>query len=619
MMKKKWLSVLSLGLLAVLFVLLVFINNQLLSKYRIDLTEDKVFSLSEGTRNVLTSLDEPVTLYFFYSDSATTGMTKMRNYAARVESLLREYAQASGGKVQLQIVDPVPFSENEDKANQFGLTGAALGNVGEQIYFGLAGTNLLDDQFTIPFFDPKNEQFLEYEISKLIYRLSNPDTLTLALVTDLPVAGGQDPLTGRYTGPMVFYQQLAQLYNIRIVNSTADGLPEDTDVVLLAHPQALSDGLLYAIDQFAMHNGRILAFIDPHYEGNALSSLQQVGANASSFPLLKAWGIKADLTNIVLDAQLAFDLRNENGAIVKHFGILGLTAAQLDRNDVITANLDSVNGASFGALETVKKAGMSMHTLIRSSVNSGLTNADNYAQTLNPVALHRGFGGNTETYTVAARYRGKARSYFSAPKDPAKAATYEGQTDNLNLVLVADADMLSDRYWVQQTAFFGDTVFTPFANNGDFIVNAIENLTGSDALISIRSRGTYVRPFERVKALETAAEGKYREKEEQLQEELIQTEQKLRELQGQQGQGGTIVFTGQQQEAIDKYIARRVEIRRELREVRYQLDREIDRLGDKLKIVNIALAPAVLTGLLWLLAFIFKRRAGKAYRTETQS
>ncbi len=619
MMKKKWLSVLSLGLLAVLFVLLVFINNQLLSKYRIDLTEDKVFSLSEGTRNVLTSLDEPVTLYFFYSDSATTGMTKMRNYAARVESLLREYAQASGGKVQLQIVDPVPFSENEDKASQFGLTGAALGNAGEQIYFGLAGTNLLDDQFTIPFFDPKNEQFLEYEISKLIYRLSNPDTLTLALVTDLPVAGGQDPLTGRYTGPMVFYQQLAQLYNIRIVNSTADGLPEDTDVVLLAHPQALSDGLLYAIDQFAMHNGRILAFIDPHYEGNALSSLQQVGANASSFPLLKAWGIKADLTNIVLDAQLAFDLRNENGAIVKHFGILGLTAAQLDRNDVITANLDSVNGASFGALETVKKAGMSMHTLIRSSVNSGLTNADNYAQTLNPVALHRGFGGNTETYTVAARYRGKARSYFSAPKDPAKAATYEGQTDNLNLVLVADADMLSDRYWVQQTAFFGDTVFTPFANNGDFIVNAIENLTGSDALISIRSRGTYVRPFERVKALETAAEGKYREQEEQLQEELIQTEQKLRELQGQQGQGGTIVFTGQQQEAIDKYIARRVEIRRELREVRYQLDREIDRLGDKLKIVNIALAPAVLTGLLWLLAFIFKRRAGKAYRTETQS
>ncbi|MBT81872.1 MAG: ABC transporter [Alteromonadaceae bacterium] len=618
-MKKKWLSVLSLGLLAVLFVLLVFINNQLLSKYRIDLTEDKVFSLSEGTRNVLTSLDEPVTLYFFYSDSATTGMTKMRNYAARVESLLREYAQASGGKVQLQIVDPVPFSENEDKASQFGLTGAALGNAGEQIYFGLAGTNLLDDQFTIPFFDPKNEQFLEYEISKLIYRLSNPDTLTLALVTDLPVAGGQDPLTGRYTGPMVFYQQLAQLYNIRIVNSTADGLPEDTDVVLLAHPQALSDGLLYAIDQFAMHNGRILAFIDPHYEGNALSSLQQVGANASSFPLLKAWGIKADLTNIVLDAQLAFDLRNENGAIVKHFGILGLTAAQLDRNDVITANLDSVNGASFGALETVKKAGMSMHTLIRSSVNSGLTNADNYAQTLNPVALHRGFGGNTETYTVAARYRGKARSYFSAPKDPAKAATYEGQTDNLNLVLVADADMLSDRYWVQQTAFFGDTVFTPFANNGDFIVNAIENLTGSDALISIRSRGTYVRPFERVKALETAAEGKYREQEEQLQEELIQTEQKLRELQGQQGQGGTIVFTGQQQEAIDKYIARRVEIRRELREVRYQLDREIDRLGDKLKIVNIALAPAVLTGLLWLLAFIFKRRAGKAYRTETQS
>ena len=619
MTMKKISALISLFLLAVLFVMLVYLNNQLLSRHRVDLTEDSVFSLSQGTRNVLEGLSEPVTLYFFFSDTTTTGKTRLRNYANRVQSLLREYAQASDGKVKLQVVDPIPFSENEDRANQFGLTSAAVGNAGESVYFGLAGTNLLDDQFAIPFFDETNAQFLEYEISKLIYQLSQPDEIRLALVTDWPVAGGQDPLSGRFAAPTVFYQQLSQLYDVQLVSSKNRRLPEDTDVVMLMHPQALSDELLYAIDQFAMHNGRVVAFVDPHYETGALAALREVGANRSSLPLLRGWGVKVDLTNVVLDAQLAFDLQEENGAMVKHFGILGLTANQLDRQDVVTANLDSLNGASFGALESVRGGALKMQPLMRSTLNAGLTNADNYAQTANPAALHRGFGGNTKTYTLAARYQGKAKSFYQRPQNPQRAANYVAETENLNLIVVADADMLADRFWVQQSAFYGDTVFTPFANNGDFVVNAIENLAGSDALISIRSRGTFARPFSRVDSLETAAQASYREEEERLQAELAKTEQRLREMQGQQGMSGAIVYTEQQQASIDEHLAKRLEIRQALREVRFQLDREIDKLGDKLKLFNIVVAPAILIILIWLLAFLFKRRAGKAYMKGASS
>ncbi|MEG3766134.1 Gldg family protein [Alteromonas sp. 14N.309.X.WAT.G.H12] len=320
---------------------------------------------------------------------------------------------------------------------------------------------------------------------------------------------------------------------------------------------------------------------------------------------------------MVLDAQLGLDFRDESGTRIKHFGILGLTAQQLDRNDVTTANLESLNGASFGALEAISKPGLTMTPLMQSSTNAGLTNADDYAATLRPVSLQRGFGGNTQNYTLAARYTGKVRSYFQKPESPVLAEKYKGETRDLNLIVVADADLLSDRFWVQQSPFYGDTLITPFANNGDFVVNVIENLTGSNALIGIRARGTFARPFTRVKELETQAEEKYREQEELLQQQLADNESRLRTLQEKTGQGGNIVYSEEQQEAIDEQIAKRGAIRQSLREVRYKLDREIDQLGNRLKIANIVVAPFLLIILLTSCAYVCKRRASKFYTSES--
>ncbi|QJR82058.1 ABC transporter [Alteromonas pelagimontana] len=608
---KKITAIISLLLLAVLFVGLVLVNNQLLSQVRVDLTENQVYSLSEGSKSVLEDIDEPLTLYFFYSDSASKGMTSLRNYADRVKSLLQEYEQAADGMIKLEVIDPEPFSEAEDQATQFGLTGATVGPIGEAIYFGLAGTNALDDQFTIAFFDPQKEQFLEYDISKLIYQLSDPEEVKLALVTDLPVTGGQNPMTGQFTPPMVFFDQLSQLYDVEVVESNADALPEHTDVVMLAHPGKLTEKLRYAIDQFAMNEGRVLAFVDPHYESAPMSMMGSMGANSSTLTLLQSWGINADLQKVVLDARLGLDIRAQDGGIVTHPGILGLTAQELNRQDVTTANLESINGASFGTLSLVQGSQLRQESLFTSSADARLISAEMYSQNMDPAALQKELDGATQSYVLAARFTGRATSAYSGPV--AEATAFSSNTSKISVIVVADVDMLADRFWVQQSNFFGETVYTPFANNGDFITNATENLAGSNALISVRSRGTFVRPFERVQELELKAQARYREHEEKLQTELADTEAQLSQLQSHPGQSGALVVSAEQQAAIDDFVAKRVAIRKQLREVRYQLERDIDALGNWLKFVNIAAAPLLLVILLFGLSRLFRRKAGAVY------
>ncbi|WP_414828026.1 GldG family protein [Alteromonas sp. H39] len=614
---RKLSALFSLSLLVLLFVALVVLNNQLLGKYRADLTENAVYSLSDGSKAVLAELDEPVTLYFFYSDTASKGMTSLRNYANRVLSLLEEYEQASNGKVRLKVIDPEPFSEAEDQAAQFGLTGASIGSIGEAVYFGLAGTNTLDDQFTINFFDPQKEQFLEYDISKLIYQLSDPEPVKLTLISSLPVTGGQNPMTGQYSQAMVFYEQLSQLYDVEILNPEAESLPQDTDVVMLAHATSLSEPLSFAIDQFVMNQGRLLAFVDPHFESDQMAMMGAMQANPSDTSLLAKWGISLDEGGVLLDEQLGLEIRGQDGGIVRHPGILGLTAENLDRTDVTTANLEMINGASFGALVLDKSSALKQDALMQTSDNAMLIDAQEYALNREPSSLFMGQADTREKFTLAARFTGEmASAYTQAPVD--SEGTFKASTAGANIVVVADADMLVDQFWVQQSSFFGQTLYTPFANNGDFITNATENLAGSDALISVRSRGTFARPFTRVQAIEMKAEAKFREQEERLQNQLEQTEAQLAQLQSQQAQGGALVMTDEQQSAIDEFVEQRVAIRKALREVRYQLERDIDALGNWLKLLNVAAAPIALVFLLFLIFWVGRRRA-PARLKETSS
>jgi len=585
----------SLGLASILlgglFFTLVLINNQVFDTVRVDLTENKVYSLSDGSRQVIDDIAEPINLYFFFSETTSKGMTSLRNYANRVESLLQEYAKYSNGKIKLHSIDPEPFSEAEDQAAQYGLTAANLGPIGESIYFGLAASNTVDDQQVIGFFDPQKETALEYDLSQLVYQLSDSEPVNVTLLTDLAVAGGQNPMTGQVEPAMVFYSELQQLFSVNKIDSKVSEVPMDTDILIVAHPKNLSEPLTQSIDSFAQQGGRVLLFVDPHYESDAMAMMGGMGANTSDFPLLKEWGIRFDFDNVVLDASTGLEVRTPQGGIARHLGILGFGQQQLNDDDVLTANLESINASSVGSFSLEEGSELTLLPLITTTENSQLISSVEYAMTQDPQALARDFTADTNSYTVAARVG-----------------------NGLNLIIVADADLLADRFWVQQSSFFGQTVFTPFANNGDLLTNATENLAGSDALISIRSRGTFARPFERVQALEIIAEEKFRQQEERLQQQLAETEAQLAQLQGQQGEGGALVVSPAQQAAIDDFVSQRIEIRKALRDVRYQLNSDIDALGNWLKLINIAVTPILMAFILYLLTRLFRARASSSYR-----
>ena len=614
-MQHKVTSSVNLFLIVVVFFALVFVNNQLLSPLRLDLTENQVYSLSQGSKQVLKEIDEPINLYFFFSDKASKNMTSLRNYANRVESLLSEYETFANGKLKLQVLDPQAFSEQEDQADQFGLTAANIGVAGEAIYMGLAATNALDEQKVIAFFDPQKEAFLEYEISQLISQLSEPEPVNVTLITDLAIKGGQNPMTGQVDPAWTFLTQLEQLYKVEQLSSVATSVPDDTDVLLLVHPKEYTDALLFAIDQFALSGGKILAFLDAHNESDPMAMMagpMPTGNSSNLQRLLSAWGVEFDSDNVLLDAMAGLDIRTQDGGVTRHFGFVGFTSDQLDREDVLTSNLEVINGASFGVFKKIADVETTWLPLIQSTQNSDLMNTGTYAMTQDPEELAKAYQSDNQSYVLAARLLGQANSAFEQVPEGAEQTAIIPSTDKLNVILVGDTDLLADRFWVQQSNFFGQTIYTPFANNGDFITNAVENLGGSDALISIRSRGVFSRSFSRVDELTVIAEQKFRDQEQILQQQLDDTEQQLLELQSQQVEGGALVISPEQQLAIDEFMQKKVTIRKSLRDVRHQLDKDIESLGNWLKLINIALAPLFLILFLALLRIIFRTKPRSA-------
>jgi ABC-type uncharacterized transport system involved in gliding motility auxiliary subunit len=611
-MQHKLTSSVNLLLLVLVFISLVFVNNQLFSSVRLDLTESQVYSLSRGSKQILKNIDEPINLYFYFSDKASKNMTSLRNYANRVEGLLTEYETFANGKLKLQILDPQVFSEQEDRANQFGLTAANIGSAGEPIYMGLAATNAVDGQQVIAFFDPQKEASLEYEISKMIYQLNETEPLKITLITDLAVEGGQNPMTGQFEPPWTFLTQLKQLYKVEKFGFDITNLPDDTDVLLLIHSKELSDALLFAIDQYALSGGKILVFVDAHNESDpsAMMGDPMFSGNSSNLGrLFRAWGVQFDSEKVLLDAMAGLDIRTESGGVARHFGFVGLTAEQINREDVITSNLEVINGASFGVFNQYKDTKTMWLPLIQSTQDSDLMDVGAYIKTQDPEELAKVYQSDNQSYVLATRLSGQADSAFMQVPEGLEMTEIKTSTNKLNVILVGDTDMLADRFWVQKSNFFGQTISTPFANNGDFVTNAVENLGGSDALISIRSRGVFSRSFSKVDELTVVAEQKFRDQEQILQRRLEETEQQLLQLQNQQVEGGSMIISAEQQFAVDEFLEKKVTIRKSLRDVRHQLDKDIESLGNWLKLFNIALAPMILILLLVLLRGIFRTKS----------
>ncbi len=591
----------------------VLLTNRL-PDFRIDLTEEKLYTLSRGTRNILQQLQQPVTFEFFFSDQATRDMPLLRDYARRVRALLEEYQRASRGKIRLVIIDPEPFSESEDQAVSRGIRGVNLAPGSPQVYFGLAAIS--DDKTaTIPFFTQQRESWLEYDISQLLVQLirDHPPRLTIYAEPDLLVRGGINPYNQQPQPPWVALENLGKLYDIQWLPKDFQQIPQDTDLLVLIHPKNLQERSLYAIDQFVVSGKKALIFTDPYAELDGPPAFVQPGRDKHSDlnRLFRAWGFEQANHGFVGDARYASRVTVGNRS-ARHLGLLTLDRSAIG-NDVILANLDKLVLSSAGALRPLPDARTRFKPLVQSSPESMLIPTAALDYLFDPGMLYEAFKPGGKRFTLIARVEGNFTSAFKG-KLPEGVNTQthrdHSATDN-RLLVVADSDMLANRLWTKlETGPDGDRLVVPFADNGTFLINAIDYLSGHPDLISIRGRGRFGRPFTIVEEMRHQAQQQFQTRTKALQQRLKETETKLAELETKTGKGQK-ALSEVRHRAIDNYLAERLRIRKELRQLQHQLNREIERLGVHIKLINILGIPLLLTLAALIIRWWPRRHSGQ--------
>jgi ABC-type uncharacterized transport system involved in gliding motility auxiliary subunit len=619
--------------LAVVLVLLLSINilgGATLRSTRLDLTENKLYTLSEGTKAVLSKVEEPITLRLYYSKTLAQDVPTLPSYARRVEELLLEYVHHSNGNVTLEQYDPEPFTETEDRAVQYGLQGVPIG--ADTLYFGLAASNTIGDEETVPFFQPspQKEAFLEYDLTMLIHRLSNPEKLVIGVMSPLPIegaAGGNPWMQQNLPDPWFVMDQLRQQHETQTVMTTVTEIPTDISVLLIVHPKELSDATLYAIDQYVMGGGKVIAFVDPYCEedvppqdpNNPMAAMMAPRASTLG-PLFDAWGVE------LVDQKLAGDRKNALSVTFNNRGReepvpyvlwFGLGAESFNEGEVASRDLQQVRFGTAGILRPREGAATTFAPLIQSSEDSMEIGVNQIQFAPNPPDLLADFFPTKVPLTLAARITGPAETAFpEGPPTPAdeqeeleEPAEQLMANDSIQVVVISDADMLADRWWVRVQNFGGMRLGMKTADNGDFLTNLLDVMQGSTDMISLRGRGGSTYPFERVEALQRDAEQAYRAEEQRLTEVLEAGQRRLNELQSKKEGDSLLMLSPEQQAEIDRLLDEQVATRKNLRDVRHNLRKDVERLGAKLKWLNMGAVPSlVLLCALAMVAIKMNRR-----------
>lgn len=600
------------------------LSNLSLKSWRLDLTANQLYTLTQGTRNILGNLSEPLQLRFYFSQKLAADYPSIAIYAQQVRELLEEYQRLAQGNIHLEIIDPESFSTEEDRAVSLGLQGVPVENGAATFYFGLAGSNSTDGEAVIAFFQPDREAFLEYDLTKLVYQLTQPKQKSIGIISTLPWQGGFGPLGANQ--PWVVYEQLQQSFDLRPLPLTTTTIPNDLELLLLVHPKGLDEGSLYAIDQFVLRGGRVLVLLDPHAESD-LQALGETSDYQGFNKLLDAWGVELVAGKAVADMSKSLKIRitqDGRSAVASYPVWMSVGGEQFAKQDLIVANLTEVVLATPGVLRAKSGATTQLTPLIQSTPNAMLVDAATLTDT-NTVAvkLLQSYRPDGERYTLAARLTGKPQSAFSArpaaPEGtaaaPEAAPHLSSAQQSINLVLIADTDWLQDRFWVQVQDFMGQRVAVPDAANGSLLVNAVDNLSGSSDLISVRSRASASRPFTRIQALQQEAEQQFRAKEQELQTRLKEAEQKLLELQARKSNAQSLVLSPEQQQEVLKFREEKLKIRKELRTVQHELQKNITQLENILKFLNVALMPLLVIGV-GLVLHLARRRPRRQPETS---
>ncbi|MGA8259089.1 MAG: Gldg family protein [Arenicellales bacterium] len=626
---KSWLSVGSVVVAVVLFFAVNIFSENELTQWRFDLTQNHLYTLTQGTRNILTGLKEPITLKFFLSREVATNVPAVASYSRRVEDLLREYQRRARGKINLEIIDPEPFSVQEDQAEKYGLHAVSVNGNGDSLYFGLVGTNSVDDQQVISFFSPSRQKQLEYDVTRLIYQLSQTKTPVVGLISSVPLKmpPSVNPAQSR---SWLIVDQMEKLFTVENIKTNSGAIPKDVDVLMIVHPGQLGDKMLYAIDQFVLSGGHALVFVDPYMEADARGEAMARGGSGME-PLFKKWGFQLVHGKIAADMSFAERVRYTHAGrqVIGAFPVwLNIRPSYFDSGDVVTANLGNIVLATPGVLEKLKDAKTTFTPLIHTTNQAAMLNTSLIEGAESPDSIIQAYKPGSKTLTLAARVSGPAQTAFpDGPPESKKDKGASGNGDqsrseeqgagqgggsdqeaqsstaskqvksskNINVIVVADADMLHEQFWARRQNLFGNQIIVPSAANADFVINALENLTGSNDLISVRSRGEFTRPFTRIDRIREQAELKYRQKEQELKNELDKTQKSLMALeQGKRNQRNRLMLSEAQQKEIEKFRDEKVRIRKELRQVQHQLRKDIDALEAWLKFINIGLLPLLI-------------------------
>jgi ABC-type uncharacterized transport system involved in gliding motility auxiliary subunit len=620
--RKSFLSISGIVFLGVILLLLNGISDRVFSRFYIDLTEEKLYSLSEGTERILKSLEEPIILRYYFSKTDGARYPAIKLYATRVLDLLKQYERTSKGKLKLEVYDPRPDTEEEEWAQKYGLTPLSLAT-GDTLFFGLAGINSAGSEDVIPLFDLRREQFLEYDITKLVYSLKVAKQPVVGIVSSLDIEGApqQSPMPGRPPmpgTPWILVNQLSKFSQVRFLKNDTDNIPADVDVLMVIHPKNFPEQTRYAIDQFVVNGGKLFVAIDPYCgtdqpksdPNNPMAAM--MADRSSNLPkLLSTWGVSLKEKKLVADVNLATKVSTGPGALPQSF-VLWLTLNSqgdlrkevINRDSISTSQLENVMLAWVGALQLTGVKGIAMEPLFRSTTESVLFNdSDVRFGGGNPEELLKKYIRGSESHVLGVKLVGKFKSSFDkkpGSEEVEPTMSVEGGhvsegTNETSVVVVADVDFLADQYSARSQRFLGAQLITLLNDNLVFAANVVENLTGSNDLISLRSRGRFTRPFTKVQELEAKAQERYKLEEMRLQAKLNQANQRLSQLQNAGGgEEGKKVFNKALLDEIKIFREERKNAQKDLRNVRRRLREDIERLGTLLFLSNTFLVPLLL-------------------------
>ena len=590
-----------------------------------DFTENKVHTLSSGTRAILTELDTPVVIRYYASRSTDYMPEELKLHMRRVDDLLKEYASLSKGKLRIENLDPEPDTDAEDSANLDGINGQRMDD--QNLFFGLA-ISCLDKTSVIPFLNPREETMLEYQLSKAVAEVSTPTKPKIGLMSALDLKGAPAMMPGQQPTPgWVIYQQLTQSFDVVDISMEAATIdPKVIKVLLLFHPAGITPEAEYSVDQYLLNGGTVVACLDAYSvaaqmtqpAGNPMMGQQPPNPTTSTLPtLLSAWGVTYESGMVLADPSLATKLGGDR---------LGLAVLTLgkdsmpQKDDVITKDLGSVTFFLPGAFTKTGTPGITANSLIKSTTQAGFVDSMKASQ-LDP-SLARTLKSNGTAYDLVTHLSGNFKTAFpdgkpkpttegTENKDAPKPESLKEATSPGNVFLIADVDAFYDRFAYSVQNFGGSQMATHSNGNASLLFNLLDQATGSKYLIGSRSRSAIARPFTVVQKMEADFNKTVGVKIEEFQAKQKEAQKKLSDLQAQKSRGSELYLSPAQEAEIKKLREEQVEYAKLVREQEKDLRRQKDKLGGKITLLNVAAMPALVV-LVGLALFIQRRRATRA-------